>query len=199
MSWNFLGFHLSKSRPPSWSLMRPYKTPQFHRASILPWVLPSGRLTELYQICPKTRWGLHRISFGATFPQTTPDHGPICTSMMYDKLSSCPCLAPDIFRLIFPKRNVKETGHLTVSITSLSMYRARHECPSLLPPSAHPSRAVFGNSRVIVTSVLLPFLTLVPEQSPANLISDRFTAVNINQQDHHFANCRPYVITDSGF
>ncbi|KAL0468396.1 hypothetical protein QR685DRAFT_339961 [Neurospora intermedia] len=82
MSWNFLGFHLSKSRPPSWSLMRPYKTPQFHRASILPWVLPSGRLTELYQICPKTRWGLHRISFGATFPQTTPDHGPICTSMI---------------------------------------------------------------------------------------------------------------------
>ncbi|EDO64911.1 hypothetical protein GE21DRAFT_9957 [Neurospora crassa] len=47
MSWNFLGFHLAKSRPPSWSLMRPYKTPQFHRAYSLPWVLPSGRLTEL--------------------------------------------------------------------------------------------------------------------------------------------------------
>ncbi|KAK3496251.1 hypothetical protein B0T13DRAFT_281831 [Neurospora crassa] len=85
MSWNFLGFHLAKSRPPFWSLMRPYKTPQFHRASILPWVLPSGRLTELYQICPKTWLGLHRISSWCYLP-ATPDHGPVRAAMIYNKL-----------------------------------------------------------------------------------------------------------------
>lgn len=47
---------------------------------------------------------------------------------------------------------------------------------SLMPPSAHPSQAFLGNSPVIVASVLLPFLTVVPEQSPTNLISDHFTA-----------------------